>query len=150
MKKIFLTIFVLFLCAQMSWCARVLDEKQTAVKEMNESLRLQHETCLKVARNFRYDHQLGNYVKYRCQLFESDRQRLVNSVFPIAANSTKEYRENYPILKSKFVIDINNNEIRTYKTIVTEYCKYNAQKFAKTDPKACSPERIQSLFQTMP
>lgn len=150
MKKIFIKLFIFVLCLQSCCCAKGFDERQAATKEMNESLKLQHETCYNISRNFRYDHQFGNYIKYRCQLFESDRQRLINTVFPINTNYTKTYRENYPILKAEFVVNLNNNEIEVYKNIVTEYCKYNAYKFEKNDPQACSSERIQSLFQTMP
>lgn len=74
-------------------------------------------------------------------MFESDRQRLIASVFSTSsgANTNRE-------AIAALVIKFNNDEINKYKTIVQEYCKYNAFKFEKRDPQACSEERINSLF----
>ena len=56
------------------------------------------------------------------------------------------YKDQYPVLMSNFVIDMNKREIEKYKTIVNEYCKYNIYKYTKKDPMTCSQERINSLF----
>lgn len=74
-------------------------------------------------------------------MFESDRQRMIASVFSTSsgANTNRE-------AISALVIKFNNDEINKYKTIVQEYCKYNAFKFEKRDPQACSQARINSLF----
>lgn len=151
MKKVLLMIILAGLTAQTVLAAGSSDAKKAAYKKMMQSHKLQHETCLNVVDNFRFDHQFGNYMKYRCQLFESDRQRLLNSVFTITSTNNAEGAvENYMIPKASFVVKLNNDEINTYKKIVQEYCKYNSYKFAKKDPQACSPARVNSLFQTMP
>lgn len=151
MKKILLILMILVMSAQVVFSANTSDEKKSAYKKMAKSHMLQHETCLNIVDNFRYDHQFGNYMKYRCQLFESDRQRLLNSVFTITSTSTKSGAvENYITAMSDFAVNLNNNEISTYKKIIEEYCKYNSYKFAKKDPQACAKERVNSLFQTMP
>jgi len=145
MKKILLLLLIIITSAQIVFCANTSDANRNAYRQIVQSHRLQHDTCLNIIDNFRFDHQFGGYMKYRCQLFESDRQRLLTSVFTTSSGANTDN-----IAKSVFVLKLNNNEINTYKSIVQEYCKYNAFKFEKRDPQACSAERINSLFQTMP
>lgn len=151
MKKVLFILLILVLSSQAVFCANTSDEKKNAYKTMIQSHKLQHETCLKLIDNFRFDHQFGNYMKYRCQLFESDRQRLLNSVFTITStNNAQGQVENYTSPMSAFVVKLNDNELNTYKNIAQEYCKYNAYKFVKKDPQACSQARINSLFHPTP
>jgi hypothetical protein len=146
MKKILLlSLLVLVMASQIGFCANTSDAQKNAKKQFYQSQQRQHNTCLKVANNFRYDHQFASYMKYRCQLFESDRQRMINSIF----TSSSGARSNSEAISS-FTINLNNNEINTYKSIAQEYCKYNSFKFAKYDKQACSQQRINSLFQTTP
>jgi hypothetical protein len=124
--------------------ATTSDAKKEAYKRMSNSNRVLHDTCMNIAENFRYDHQFAGYMKSKCLFFESDRQRLVSSIFTLSTTNNSSYKENYPILMSNFVVKINDNEIQEYRTIVQEYCKYNAWKFSKKNPNAC--RRIDSLF----
>lgn len=122
-------------------CANTSPEKKSASRKMMESNALQHDTSVKISENFRFDHHFANYMKYRGLMFESDRQRLIASVFSTSsgANTNRE-------AIAEFIIKFNTDEINKYKAIVKEYCKYNAFKFEKHDPQACSQERINSLF----
>ena len=80
-------------------------------------------------------------------MFQSERQRLIDTVFPSANNvEDNSYKDQYPILVSNFIININNREIETYRTIINEYCKYNTYKYVKKDPQVCSPARIERIF----
>lgn len=116
-------------------------EGKSASRRLMESNALQHQTSVKISENFRFDHQFANYMKYRGLMFESDRQRLIASVFSTSsgANTNRE-------AIAEFITKFNTDEINKYKAIVQEYCKYNAFKFEKRDPQACSTERINSLF----
>ncbi len=145
MKKILLLLIVIMISVQAALCANTSDDKKSAYKLMVQSHKLQHDTAWRIIDNFRYDHQFTNYIKFRCQLFESDRQRLMNTIFTVSSGMHTDDKA-----ISAFMIKYNNNEINSYKTIVQEYCKYNAFKFEKRDPQACSAERINLLFQTMP
>lgn len=141
MKRILLLFVIFTLSAQFGFCANTSPEKKSASRLMMESNALQHQTSVKISENFRFDHQFANYMKYRGLMFESDRQRMIAAVFSTSsgANTNRE-------AISALVIKFNNDEINKYKTIVQEYCKYNAFKFEKRDPQACSQDRINSLF----
>ena len=47
---------------------------------------------------------------------------------------------------ANYTINANKKESENLKNIVTEYCKYNAYKFEKKSPQACSEATIKSLF----
>ncbi len=146
MKKIILLIITLFISTTAVFALQDTKVKKDAYNQMIDSHKRQHEICSAVADNFRYDHQFAGYIRSKCIFYESDRQRLLNSVFVISSNNNTAYKNQYPVLMSEFAIKMNNNEIEAYKLIVNEYCKYNSYKFAKKDPQACSQERIESLF----
>lgn len=137
MKKSFILFAILVMTAQAGFGA----EGKSASRRLMESNALQHQTSVKISENFRFDHQFANYMKYRGLMFESDRQRLIASVFSTSsgANTNRE-------AIAEFITKFNTDEINKYKAIVQEYCKYNAFKFEKRDPQACSTERINSLF----
>lgn len=141
MKKLLLLVTIFILTAQAGFCANTSPEKKNASRMLMKSNALQHSTSVKISNNFHFDHHFANYMKYRGLMFESDRQRLIASVFTTSsgANTNRE-------AISEFIIKLNNIEINNYKTIVQEYCKYNAFKFKEKDPTACSQERINSLF----
>lgn len=138
MKKILLLALIVF-AAKSAFAAN-------EVTTMTQEFQAYHNKCFEIARNFNDDHQFSNYLKNKCLLFESDRTRMVASVFPQPNNVTEEYRKNYPALKAKFIADLNKRELANYKAILTEYCKYNKYKFEKNSPQACTPERINALF----
>lgn len=122
-------------------------EKKQAYDNMISSQKYHNEVCQRVADNFRGDSKFVGYIRSTCLLYQSERQRLVDAVFPSANNVEDEnYKDQYPLLVSNFVINMNNRELETYKTVINEYCKYNAARFAKKDPQVCSAARIQSLF----
>ncbi|GEM_PF-2435559 len=144
MKKIVL-ILTLLLFAN-SVFAENTNEKRNAFKDMARSHQYQHETCIRISRNFRSDNRFSNYIRNNCLLYESDRQRMLDTIFPISNNVDDSYKDGYPILKANFAIAMNKREIENYRLIVQEYCKYNKYKFDKKDPEACSAKRINSLF----
>lgn len=145
MKKLIL-ILTLLLFANSVLAAESTNEKRNAFKEMVRSHQYQHETCIRLSRNFKSDNRFSNYLRNNCLLYESDRQRMLDTIFPISNNVDESYKEQYPILKANFAIAMNKREIENYRLIINEYCKYNKYKFAKKDPEACSPKRINSLF----
>ncbi len=144
MKKLLLLILLLFIST--SAFAAITNERKEAVNRMNDSHRKLHELCINAADNFRLDHQFAGYLKYHCMMYESDRNRLLTSVFTVSSGLTSDERTNYPVLMSDFAIKINNNEFERYKAIITEYCKYNAYKYVKKEAGACSAARLNSLF----
>ena len=146
MKKYILTLLITFLTLNCVYAKGSENPGKKAMQAMVKSHKYLHEVCTKAANNFRFDHQFAGYLRGRCLLYESDRQRLLNNIFPVTNHGEEDYIDNYPVLMSDFAIKMNNNEIESYKTIISEYCKHNKYKFAKKDPQACSEERINSLF----
>lgn len=152
MKKLLFLLIVFVISMQAGHCAYVTttagstSSQNSAYNAMTQSNKAFHDSCVALSNNFRYDSRFSFYVKARCQLFEIDRQRVLQTIFPISTSDSKEYRANYTTLMSQFSTSLNTTETAELKKITTEYCKYNANKFAKKDPKACSPERINSLF----
>ncbi len=145
MKKIFLLILLLSCAA--SALAADSDVKKQAYRAMINSQKYHNEVCQRTADNFRADHRFIGYIRSTCLMFQAERQRLIDAVFPSANNvEDANYKEQYPILLSNFIININNREIETYKAIINEYCKYNTFRYVKKDPQACSPARIEQLF----
>ena len=147
MKKIILSLLVFVLSFNCALASRQEDPKKEAVKKMIESHKYYHEVCLNAADNFRFDNQFSGYLKGKCILYESDRQRLLNSVFPVTNSGEEGYMEQYPILMSEFAIKMNNQEIENFKTIINEYCKHNKYKCVKRAPEACSEQTINALFE---
>lgn len=139
MKKILLTLFVLL-------TGIIFAAYSAEITTLNQGYQIYHNKCFEIAKNFTADHQFSNYLKNKCLLFESDRTRMVDAVFPQPNNVSEEYRRNYPALKSQFISELNKRELANYKAVITEYCKYNEYKFAKKSPEACTKERINSLF----
>lgn len=151
MKRILLLLTLFLLCNQCVFCANINPERRNARLNLEQSNLEHQDTCIRVIENFRYDHKFGNYMKARCQLFMADRQQLLDTVFTITSTSSRKNDiENSDIPKSAFAINLNKKEINAYKSIVEEYCKYNSYKFAQKNPQACSPQKIKSLFQTIP
>lgn len=146
MKK-FVLLSILFIMSVGSAFAYVdSNQKRDAYRLMNVNNENFHNMCNNAAKNFRYDNRFANYLRNRCMLFESDRQRYMSIIFPITNNGEDWYKDQYPILESRFVIQMNNIEIENYKLIVNEYCKYNKYKFTKKDPQVCSSQRINAIF----
>lgn len=145
MKKLFVILSLLIISAGTVFAAEEKSPKD-AFREMAESNREFNVTCSNVAGNFRVDHMFSGYIRSRCLLYESDRQRMIDVIFPISSSSSSEYKQNYPIIKSEFVVSSNKKEIENIKTIVTEYCKHNAFRFTKKAPEACTSEQIGKLF----
>lgn len=147
MKKLFIILSLLIISTGLTVFAD--DEKispREAFKEMAESNKDFNLTCSDIAANFRVDHMFAGYIRNRCMLYESDRQRMTDVIFPLSNSTTTEYKQNYPILKSEFIVSSNKKELDDIKKIVTEYCKHNAFRYTKKAPEACSSERIEDLF----
>lgn len=146
MKNLYLLILV-FLLSLNSVFAEVDSKAQKdAYKSMIKSNAVLHDTCINASRNFRNDNRFSNYLRNKCLLYESDRQRFIDAIFPITNNGEDWYKEQYPILKANFIIKMNKREIENQKLIISEYCKYNQYKFEKKDPEACSSQRVNSIF----
>lgn len=145
MRKIILLIFILFIIPSV-YAATSTNDQKDALKKMSDSHRDLHNICVNAADNFRYDHQFAGYLKYTCMMYESNRSRLMASVYTVSTELTSEDKKNYPVYMSNFAIKMNNDETNRYKAIISEYCKYNAYKYAKKDPQACSADRLNSLF----
>lgn len=146
MKRIFLLVLTLCFMSTTVFAAMTSDDKKAAFRNMTNSHAKLHDMCVRAAENFRYDHQFAGYLKYRCMMYESDRNRLMTSVYTISSDLSSEDRNNYPIYMSNLAVKLNNDEFNRYKLIIAEYCKYNAYKFARKDAGACSAERLNSLF----
>lgn len=145
MRNLLLLLLLIFtFVAQAGVCGSV-----SVKKDITQKLKESNDRHLKVSanifENFRTDNRFADYIRSRSQLFMYDRQRVVASVYTktSGANTNEE-----AIIA--FITKFNNDEINYYKTVVQEYCKYNAFKYEKKDPAACSQERINSLFYTMP
>ena len=147
MKNIILLLIVLVISSGICIADENKEANKAAMDSMVASHRYFHEVCANAANNFRVDNQFSGYIKGKCILYESDRQRLLTSVFPISNATEKSYREQYPILMSKFAIEMNNKEIESLKFVINEYCKYNKYKYVKRAPQACTQETINSLFE---
>ena len=148
MKKLFLLLTVLILTLGTSFAAETKDAKKVAMESMVSSHKYLHDVCDRASKNFRVDNQFSGYIKGKCILYESDRQRLLTSVFPITNAAEKSYKEQYPVLMSDFAIAMNKREIESLKLVITEYCKYNKYKYDKRAPQACTEETIKSLFES--
>lgn len=154
MKKLLLLLTIFIISLQAGHCAVVAttttvgssSSQNTSFNLMMQNNEKFHNTCMALSNNFRNDGRFAFYIKARCQLFEIDRQKLLQTIFQISTTDTKEYRGNYANLMAEFAKDLNSTETAQLRKITDEYCKYNANKFSKKDPKACSPERINSLF----
>lgn len=147
MKKFFISLFLLMYTTLSALAAGegVISRKE-AYNNMIKSHQSFHEICADVADNFRIDHKFSGYLRQKCMFYESDRQRLIDSIFPITNQGDDEYKTQYPILVSNFAIASNNKQLQEYKFLVEEYCKYNQYKYVKKDPQTCSPERINAIF----
>lgn len=142
MKKFLLILIIFVMNSGISFA----DANKDAMDNMVASHKYFHDVCTRASNNFRVDNQFSGYIKGKCILYESERQRLLTSVFPITNASEKSYKEQYPVLMSQFAIEMNNKEIENLKFVISEYCKYNQYKFAKRAPQACAEETIKSLF----
>lgn len=140
-----LLLFVIFTFAAQAGVCGSASVKKDITKKLKESNDRHLKISANIYENFRTDNKFADYIRSRSQLFMYDRQRVVASVYTktSGANTNEE-----AIIA--FVTKFNNDEINYYKTVVQEYCKYNAFKYEKKDPAACSQERINSLFYTMP
>lgn len=146
MKNFILLLMIILLSAGQVFANIDSAAKRDAYKSMVSDHEKFHDTCNRAAKNFRYDNRFANYLRNRCLLYESDRQRFMDAIFPITNNGEDWYKDQYPILQANFAIQMNNREIENYRIIINEYCKYNKYKFAKRDPQACSQQRINSIF----
>ncbi len=147
MKNFILLCALLIFCMNASLAAEISsEEKKDAFRDLVKSHQYQHETCIKLSRNFKSDNRFSNYLRNNCLLYESDRQRMLDTIFPITNNGEEWYKDQYPVLKAQFAIQMNNREVENYRMIVSEYCKYNSYKYKKKDPEVCSEERINSMF----
>ena len=147
MKRIILLLTVFILSSGVVFADENKEANKAAMENMLASHKYYHDVCDRAAKNFRVDNQFSGFLRGKCILYESDRQRMLAGVFPITNASEKSYKEQYPILMSKFAIDMNNREIESLKLIVTEYCKYNKYKYIKRAPKACTDETVKKLFE---
>ena len=150
MKKFLFLSLILGILATTANAANINpspNPNRASYRTMNESQRRYNEVCQNVADNFHFDHRFANYLRAKCMLFESDRQRAIATIFPSPNNvNDRQYRNQYDSMMADFVVAMNNKELEIYKMMVVEYCKYNAYRYAKKDPQACSPARINSLF----
>lgn len=146
MKKIFITLLLLIISTSTVFSADDNISPREAFKEMAESNKLFNQTCSNIAENFRVDHMFANYIRNKCLLYESDRHRMSDIVFPVSSSATQEYRQKYPIIKSEFIVSSNKKEIENLEKIVKEYCKHNAFRYTKKAPYACTSDRIDNLF----
>ena len=124
MKK--LLLLILLICCTGSVFAADRNAQRQAYNSMINSQKFHNEVCQRAVDNFRVDHRLIGYIRSTCLMFQSERQRLIDTVFPSANNV--------------------EDEIETYRTIINEYCKYNTYKYVKKDPQVCSPARIERIF----
>ena len=108
-------------------------ETEKAMFDSNNYLRAVNNNIVK---NFRYDNNFSGYMRNRVLLFETERQRQVGLIF-----QSKYFSD-----IANYVIEQNEKEIENYKALVNKYCEFNAYKFAKKNPSACSENTINNLF----
>ena len=146
MKKLLLVIICLLSISGTVFAAVDRETQRNAYNAMIQSQKYHNDVCQRAADNFRRDHRFTGYIRSTCLLFQSERQRLIEAVFPSANNVEDEnYKDEYPILVSNFIQGVNNKEIEAYRAIINEYCRYHVFKF-KNDPQVCAPARIESIF----
>lgn len=145
MRNLLLLLLLIFTFAAQAGVCGSVSVKKDITQKLKESNDRHIKVSANIFENFRTDNRFADYIRSRSQLFMYDRQRVVASVYTktSGANTNEE-----AIIA--FITKFNNDEINYYKTVVQEYCKYNAFKYEKKDPAACSQERINSLFYTMP
>lgn len=139
--KNLLFIITLFFVAQSCFAA---SQKMTAIKDMDNSFKAQHNICLNVANNFHTENQFSGYLKNKCTLYELDRARTLNMIFPMTSSNGEAYRANYRSMMAEYAAKMDKAHIANLKNVVTEYCKNNSYRYVKKDPKAC--ERVNELF----
>lgn len=131
------------MAANIGLCA---GDSKSLFREMDKSNLMFKQTCSNVSANFRNDHIFSGYIRNKCMLFETDKARALDVIFPLSNKAEKRYGQDYYTAKSNFVIAMNGKELNNIKDLVTEYCRYNDYKYAKKNPEACSPARIEGLF----
>lgn len=146
MKKFFILVFLLFFTGIQTLSADKVVSRKEAFNKMIKSHQAFHEKCEIIADNFRIDHKFSGYLRQKCMFYESDRQRLIDTIFPITNLGNEEYKIKYPVLVSDFAIASNAKQLQEYRFLVQEYCKYNKYKYVKKDPQTCSAERINAIF----
>ena len=147
MRKIILLLIVFTMICGVVSAQEDKNINKTAMEDMVKSHKYYHDLCERASKNFRVDNQFSGYIRGKCILYESDRQRMLTSVFPITNASEKSYKEQMPVLMSKFAIDMNNREVESLKLVITEYCKYNKYRYEKRAPLACTDETVKKLFE---
>ena len=148
MKKIlFVTVIFSLLALPLYAKEEVKINRDNAYKEMAKSNASQQAACKNITRNFKRDSLFSTYMKTRCTQVATERQQSLAVLYPYPNRGIANYNANYPILLSSYVKRINEQEIKDYKFVVDEYCKYASRRVIKKDPEACSASRIKSLFE---
>ena len=140
MRKIIL-LLTLLISIQAGYCA---SDKMNAIKEADESFRIQNQICIDVAKNFKADGQMSNFIRNECVLYQVRRQKTLPLIFPMTSNNGTDYKANYKMMMSEYAIKMDKEQVENLKNLSTEYCKYNQFRYAKSDPTACT--RVNSLF----
>ena len=82
MRNLVLLLAIILLSVGTAFAADS-NEKREAYKSMTANNEKFNDMCNNAAKNFRYDNRFANYLRNRCMLFESDRQRYMSVIFPI-------------------------------------------------------------------
>ena len=120
MKKLILLLLVTLMVSQTGICAT----KQESLRKIQTSNDSYIRSCYAVANGFKTDHKFANYLRGYCSDFEFKRDKVLNMVYPQYIDSVENYYED----RANLVSTLNENQLSTYKTIVSEYCKYNSKK----------------------
>ena len=143
MKKLFILLTILGLGVSAFSFEYDSSAKLSPSKQMQKSYEEQNEICFDIARNFRYDSNFSAYIRNLCHLYTADRERVLGILFP---SNNKVYSDgtNSREEMAKFAIERDNSQAEYYRTVAEQYCRFNNNRLAKKDPKAC--DRLEKLF----
>ncbi len=147
LKKIFVILSLLTIgSVALASDSQKYAEARAAQIDARESSNHRFLVCNRIIVNFRRDATFTRAINKYCGDNEANMLNLKQAIFPMSNNDYKNYKNIYPYVSSNFVIYTNNAQLEYLKKAVQDYCKYNAFKVLERDSKACSAERIDSLF----
>ena len=145
MKNIILTFLLFILSAQITFAAsdKAMRDLSRAVSATRQNY---FQVCDNISTNFRADFKFINYMRGKCAYMANDTFASADAIFSSIPDDGRKTRKSYNAEKSQYIISGLNKNLLDYKATITEYCKYNSAKFIKKSPQACTPARIESLF----
>lgn len=120
------------------------NQRMEVINKMKRDNSNYYRKCSALAENFKYDHRFFNHLRSSCTDFESERERVLSIIYPSSNSSLPESNKNYIYNKARLSAQLNSDKLNSYRTIISEYCRYNSSTLAKKDPQACT--RVKNLY----